>query len=201
MKTNIIYKVLFLIIFMVATIFMTRPVYAFTIETLDDSLDYNEIQNKEDEILDVVCNFIEVEKNNLIVDYSRAVKVYVDTNIFAYERLSTDVIRSLLDNAVYFWEVPVKVSDGEYVICTVSKVPPISEEIKQDLLDAQIFTEDEIIEEESKVGQWEIPTWAESQNQTDYIGNIETYIGETFNPDDEIQLYLLGGTPNIRQPF
>lgn len=201
MKINTIHKMLIAIIILVGTIFTTCPVYAFALETLDKSLDFNDIKNKEGEILSIVNDFVGEENNDCIVDYSRAAKVYVDTNIFAYKSLSKGIIADLLDSAVYLWEIPVKVSDEEYVICTISKVPPMAEDTKRSLLDAKVFTEEELAEEEAKVGEWEIPTWANGKNHTDYIGNIEEVMGESFNPDDEKKLYLLGGTPNMRQPF
>ena len=66
-------------------IFHVSDTYAYSIETLDNNPDLQEISQMEDEILRWAKGAIEDENVDLQVDYSRAVKIYVDTNIFENE--------------------------------------------------------------------------------------------------------------------
>lgn len=90
---------------------------------------------------------------------------------------------------------------GKYIICTVSRKPPISEEIQRELLEAGNQTEEELKEDIARVGQWTIASVSYDEEQSDYIDSIDGILGEGYQAEDEKQLYLLGGTPNMRQPF
>ncbi|RDU24802.1 hypothetical protein [Anaerosacchariphilus polymeriproducens] len=185
------------------TAFMSKPVYAYSIETLNDSSDFHEIKKMEDEIMKNARGFFADEAENIdfTVDYSHAVKIYVDTNIFENNTITQDIVSNTIKQAVYIWEIPVKVAEDEYVICTVSRKPPIENEVKQELLNNGTYTEEEIQEAEAKVGQWMIAASSYDKTKKDYISEIEKVLGESFNKEDKKHLYLLGGTPNMRMPF
>ena len=72
-------------------IFHVSDTYAYSIETLDNNPDLQEISQMEDEILRWAKGAIEDEHVDLQVDYSRAVKIYVDTNIFENEVLTPEI--------------------------------------------------------------------------------------------------------------
>lgn len=55
----------------------------------------------EDEILRWAKGAIEDGNVDLQVDYSRAVKIYVDTNIFENEELTPEILQDTLKDAVY----------------------------------------------------------------------------------------------------
>ena len=57
------------------------------------------------------------------------------------------------------------------------------------------------MEAEKQVGQWEIASSVYNDNNSDYIDTISSILEEDYNPDDIKQLFLLGGTPNMRLPF
>lgn len=194
--------VIYLSIIAIAVFFCcTFPVYGYTIETLDRSADAEEIRGMENDLLDSVQGFFEFEDMEAFVDYPRAVKIYIDTNIFEYKNLSENNVASILEDTVYLWEVPVKTSEGKYIICTVSRKPPISEETRRELLEAGGQTEEELGEAIANVGQWTIASASYDETQTDYIDTIDGILGEGYHAEDERQLYLLGGTPNMRLPF
>ena len=182
-------------------IFHVSDTYAYSIETLDNNPDLQEISQMEDEILRWAKGAIEDENVDLQVDYSRAVKIYIDTNIFEQEELTAENLQDTLDNAVYIWEVPVKVSEDRYVIVTVSRALPIDEELQQELLEDGTYTQEELEMELEKVGSWTIPTAGYDETKSDYIGKLDSVLGETFNKEDLDMVYLLGGTPKMRQPF
>ena len=155
----------------------------------------------EDEIYRWAQGAVEDENTNLQIDYSRAVKIYIDTNIFEQEELTAENLQDTLDNAVYIWEVPVKVSEDRYVIVTVSRALPIDEELQQELLEDGTYTQEELEMELEKVGSWTIPTAGYDETKSDYIGKLDSVLGETLNKEDLDMIYLLGGTPKMRQPF
>ena len=182
-------------------IFHVSDTYAYSIETLDNIPDLQEISQMEDEILRWAKGAIEDENVDLQVDYSRAVKIYVDTNIFENEELTPEILQDTLKDAVYIWEVPVKVSEDRYVIVTVSRALPIDEELQQELLEDGTYTQEELEMELEKVGSWTIPTAGYDETKPDYIGKLDSVLGETLNKEDLDMVYLLGGTPKMRQPF
>ena len=182
-------------------IFHVSDTYAYSIETLDNNPDLQEISQMEDEILRWAKGAIEDENVDLQVDYSRAVKIYVDTNIFENEELTPEILQDTLKDAVYIWEVPVKVSEDRYVIVTVSRALPIDEELQQELLEDGTYTQEELEMELEKVGSWTIPTAGYDETKPDYIGKLDSVLGETLNKEDLDMVYLLGGTPKMRQPF
>ena len=201
MKKNL-RNICLLLITIVGIIYFPMYIYAYDIETLDESTDLTEIENKESDIINAAEAFFEESSNQeLTIDYSRAVKIYVDTNIYENTQMYPTLLRRILGNATYLWEVPVRVSENNYVICTVSRKPPITEEVKKELLENKVFTENEIMEAEKQVGQWEIASSVYNDNNSDYIDTISSILEEDYNPDDIKQLFLLGGTPNMRLPF
>lgn len=182
-------------------IFHVSDTYAYSIETLDNNPDLQEISQMEDEILRWAKGAIEDENVDLQVDYSRAVKIYVDTNIFENEKLTSEILQDTLKDAVYIWEVPVKVKDNSYVTVTVSRAVPIDEERQKELLETGVYTEEELEAALEKVGSWTIPTAGYDETEPDYIGKLDSVLGETLNKEDLDMVYLLGGTPKMRQPF
>lgn len=195
-------KFLIIAVFTFSIIFLNSSnTYAYSIETLDSNPDLHEISRMEDEIYRWAQGAVEDENTNLQIDYSRAVKIYIDTNIFEQEELTAENLQDTLDNAVYIWEVPVKVSEDRYVIVTVSRALPIDEELQQELLEDGTYTQEELEMELEKVGSWTIPTAGYDETKSDYIGKLDSVLGETLNKEDLDMIYLLGGTPKMRQPF
>ena len=182
-------------------IFHVSDTYAYSIETLDNNPDLQEISQMEDEILRWAKGALEDEHVDLQVDYSRAVKIYVDTNIFENEELTPEILQDTLKDAVYIWEVPVKVKDNSYVTVTVSRAVPIDEERQKELLETGVYTEEELEAALEKAGSWTIPTAGYDETEPDYIGKLESALGEPFHQADTDIVYLLGGTPKMRQPF
>lgn len=84
---------------------------------------------------------------------------------------------------------------------TVSRALPIDEELQQELLEDGTYTQEELEMEFEKVGSWTIPTAGYDETKSDYIGKLDSVLGETLNKEDLDMVYLLGGTPKMRQPF
>lgn len=109
----------FLITVLIFLSFNVWDVYAYSIETLNNSSDFQEISQMEEEIFRWAQGALESENQNadLQIEYSRAVKIYIDTNIFENEELTPKILQTILNGAVYIWEVPVEVSENKYVDC------------------------------------------------------------------------------------
>lgn len=193
----------FLIAVLIFLSFNVSDVYAYSIETLNNSSDLQEISQMEEEILCWAQGAFESENQNvdLQIEYSRAVKIYIDTNIFENEELTPEILQNILNGAIYIWEVPVQVSEGRYVIVTVSRSLPIDEELQQELLENGTYTQEELETELEKVGSWTIATAGYDETKSDYIGRLESALSESYNEADSDIVYLLGGTPKMRLPF
>lgn len=193
----------FLITVLIFLSLNVSDVYAYSIETLNNSSDFQEISQMKEEILRWAEGALESESRNadLQIEYSRAVKVYIDTNIFENEELTPKILQNILNGAVYIWEVPVKVSEDRYVIVTVSRSLPIDEELQKEFLENGTYTQEELETELEKAGSWTIATAGYDETKSDYIGRLESAFGEAYNEADSDVVYLLGGTPKIRQPF
>lgn len=179
------------------------PVYAFDIETLDESSDFQEISAMEEQFIKCGIDFCQegTVLSNDAVAYEKAVKVYVDTNIFQQEQLTAENVEAILESAIYLWEVPVELPAGGYVICTVSRKPPIDEESQREFLISGTYTQEELNESLEEVGEWVLPTYGYDETGREYIGHLEKAAGESYNANDSDMMYLLGGTPNMRLPF
>ena len=193
----------FLITVLIFLSLNVSDVYAYSIETLNNSSDFQEISQMEEEIFRWAEGALESENQTveLQIDHSRAVKIYIDTNIFENEKLTPDILQTILNGAVYIWEVPVKVSEDRYVIVTVSRSLPIDEELQKELLENGTYTQEELETELEKAGSWTIATAGYDETKSDYIGRLESALGEAYNEADSDVVYLLGGTPKMRQPF
>lgn len=200
MKKKLYIVVLFAIILGLNT---KSTIFAFNIETLVESDDFQELQNLENRFLECGMAFAQecTSKEDLRIAYEKAVKIYVDTNIFESEKIDSEKLENILSHAVYLWEVPVKLPTGGYIICTVSRKPAIDETTQQDLLNQGFYTQDELNDQLAKVGQWVIPTYGYDETGKEYIGHLEDASKEQYDPKDSDIVYLLGGTPNFRQPF
>lgn len=193
----------FLITVLIFLSFNVWDVYAYSIETLNNSSDFQEISQMEEEIFRWAQGALESENQNadLQIEYSRAVKIYIDTNIFENEELTPKILQTILNGAVYIWEVPVEVSENKYVIVTVSRSLPIDEELQQELLENGTYTQKELEIELEKTGNWTIARASYDETKSDYIGRLESALSESYNEADSDVVYLLGGTPKIRLPF
>ncbi len=200
MKKKLHIVVLLVIIFGLST---KSTVLAFNIETLPESEDFQELQKLENRFLQCGMNFASGDTipEDLRIAYELAVKIRIDTNIFLSDTLSSAELEKTLSAADYIWQVPVELPTGGYVICTVSRALPIDETTQQELLDQGIYTQEELSEQLAKTGQWEIPAYGYDETGKEYIGHLEDASKEQYHPEDSDMVYLLGGTPNFRQPF
>ncbi|MDR0520085.1 MAG: hypothetical protein LBG82_08590 [Clostridiales Family XIII bacterium] len=119
------------------------------------------------------------------VDFSKAVKVFVDTNIMDFKTNNFNEIKMLLEKeSDAIFEVPVCV-DGHYFMANIQREIPLTGE-KRKLLD-----EAQLKEYDSKAGKWIVSSAGQFESKKEY----ETYYeGMTAGYTDKEHL-LVGGLP------
>jgi hypothetical protein len=152
---------------------------------------YYEIYALKPEIVDYINTGFQEDLSlpvsNTAVDMSKAIKIYVDTNIFAIDANDIDTIKQTLDEGIYMYEVPVYVGSDTY-IANISKRIPLTDE------DKSLLTESEIAQHESRAGMWVVSGVIQIKGETvDYAQFVETAV-----PDFAGTPIFVGGLPYFR---
>lgn len=123
------------------------------------------------------------------MDYSKAVKIYVDTGIqdFGTDK-ETEIIKNL-EQSNFVWIIPMVIG-GENVRVTVARGLPLNEER------ASILTEEERKEIRSQEGKWTVTEYA--------VGIGEPFLSQIQDHKDVLKdcdhVVLVGGVPGLREP-
>lgn len=167
-------------------------VFAFSISAFASDLSSNvenEVINISDEIVTVVNEIYEnrdIKVTAEDIDYSKAYKVYVDTNIFRLSTNKADKIKETLETGNYIYLLPIDVSDGTIVV-NLQKGLPLSENSKKVL---SLEEQQEVLD---NVGKWIVSSvyFYENGNLNfDYERKLKSLIGVI--PEDTM---LVGSLP------
>lgn len=167
-------------------------VFAFSISAFASDLSSNvenEVMNISDEIVTVVNEIYEnrdIKVTAEDIDYSKAYKVYVDTNIFRLSTNKADKIKETLETGNYIYLLPIDVSDGTIVV-NLQKGLPLSENSKKVL---SLEEQQEVLD---NVGKWIVSSvyFYENGNLNfDYERKLKSLIGVI--PEDTM---LVGSLP------
>ncbi len=145
--------------------------------------------NISDEIVTVVNEIYEnrdIKVTAEDIDYSKAYKVYVDTNIFRLSTNKADKIKETLETGNYIYLLPIDVSDGTIVV-NLQKGLPLSENSKKVL---SLEEQQEVLD---NVGKWIVSSvyFYENGNLNfDYERKLKSLIGVI--PEDTM---LVGSLP------
>ena len=149
----------------------------------------NEVMDISDEIVTVVNEIYEnrdIKVTAEDIDYSKANKVYVDTNIFRLSTNKADKIKETLETGNYIYLLPIDVSDGTIVV-NLQKGLPLSENSKKVL---SLEEQQEVLD---NVGKWIVSSvyFYENGNLNfDYERKLKNLIGVI--PEDTM---LVGSLP------
>ena len=149
----------------------------------------NEVMDISDEIVTVVNEIYEnrdIKVTAEDIDYSKAYKVYVDTNIFRLSTNKADKIKETLETGNYIYLLPIDVSDGTIVV-NLQKGLPLSENSKKVL---SLEEQQEVLD---NVGKWIVSSvyFYENGNLNfDYERKLKNLIGVI--PEDTM---LVGSLP------
>lgn len=108
------------------------------------------------------------------VDYSKAYKVYVDTNVFELSTNAADEIKDVLENGNYIYVLPIHAANGTVVV-NLQKGLPLSDNAKK------VLTEEEQQEVKNNVGQWIVSSlifYNSGNLNYDYEAQLVNMIGE-----------------------
>ena len=167
-------------------------VFAFSISAFASDLSSNvenEVMNISDEIVTVVNEIYEnrdIKVTAEDIDYSKAYKVYVDTNIFRLSTNKADKIKETLETGNYIYLLPIDVSDGTIVV-NLQKGLPLSENSKKVL---SLEEQQEVLD---NVGKWIVSSVYFYENGNfnfDYERKLKSLIGVI--PEDTM---LVGSLP------
>lgn len=149
----------------------------------------NEVMDTSDEIVTVVNEIYEnkgIKVTAEDIDYSKAYKVYVDTNIFRLSTNKAEEIKKTLENGKYIYLLPIDVSDGTIVV-NLQKGLPLSENSKKVL---SLEEQQEVID---NVGKWIVSSLCFYENGNlnfDYESKLKSLFGVI--PEDTM---LVGSLP------
>lgn len=167
-------------------------VFAFSISAFASDLSSNvenEVMDISDEIVTVVNEIYEnrdIKVTAEDIDYSKAYKVYVDTNIFRLSTNKADKIKETLETGNYIYLLPIDVSDGTIVV-NLQKGLPLSENSKKVL---SLEEQQEVLD---NVGKWIVSSVYFYENGNfnfDYERKLKSLIGVI--PEDTM---LVGSLP------
>lgn len=120
------------------------------------------------------------------IDYGKAYKIYVDTNIFELPTNSIDEIRDVLENGTYIYLVPITIGT-KTVVVNVQKGLPLSEDAEA------ILSEQEKQEVIANTGKWiasVFTLYPAGDGRINYDAFLKNTIGNI--PDGTL---LVGGLP------
>lgn len=160
--------------------------------------DYPEITELDEEIKGIINSIredtnLESLPNDYKIDYTKANKIYVDTDIFSLESSKKQDVKEALEEGTYMWLLTLDIENTPYRI-SISKGLPFDESLKETL------TEEEIETIKAEEGKWIVTAIEELEGKSvDYESEI-AYILEEINYESNPEVILCGGLRHIRQP-
>lgn len=162
-------------------------------DILCESADFEGVKKLEDEMLNGLkdmCDWLEDSSHfPEEMDFSKGVKIYVNTGIQNFGTDQESEIMKNLEQSKYVWVIPMKIG-GEYVSVTAAKGNPLNEER------AAMLTAQEREEIEKQEGKWTVSEWA--------TGVAEPYLSQIQNNKEIMEAcdhtVLIGGVPGLHEP-
>lgn len=170
-------------------VFAAEPKFPIAEEDLlETSDDFKEIRLLEDDIRNNFLLFVDEVPES--IDFSQAVRIYVDTNLVNLKSTQQEVLLEALEDSNYIWVVPLK-ANGEWYSVTIARGLPFNGD------DRGVLTEEDIEYIRNMEGKWDI---TETIN-----GGVAGYYSQLMNCGDEIQNYdriiFVSSQPGMRMPI
>ncbi len=161
--------------------------------------DYQEISQLQEEIINHI-NVIRTQngenaiQDDFDIDIDSAVKIYVDTDIFALNTVDETAIMNALNDGTHMWVLDINIGNTTYEV-NISKGLPLNEEA----IDA--LTDEEIARIKENEGRWCIAAILISEDtQSDYDQIIKSSMNSISYNTDNIKAVICGGLPYIHEP-
>lgn len=170
-----------------------------TLDTLDNyTEDLEQIRALENDIINQINMARRMNDKSALPkefkpDYTKAYKIYVDTDIFALENNNSNDIVQLLNQGNYVWSLFVEYN-GDYYTVDISKGLPLREET------AHLLTQDEINEINAKEGKWTVSCVSVLEYDMSYKNKIAGALKNTQYNTTELEFVLCGGLKFIHYP-
>lgn len=130
------------------------------------------------------------DENNIItaadIDYKKAFKVYVDTDVFKLSTNNASELESTLESGNYIYVLPISTNNGT-IVANIQKGLPLNDNARA------VLTKEEQQEVLSKVGQWVVSSVAfynSGDTRYDYSNSLYNKVGDI--PDGTM---LVGSLP------
>ena len=130
------------------------------------------------------------DENNIItaadIDYKKAFKVYVDTDVFKLSTNNASELESTLESGNYIYVLPISTNNGT-IVANIQKGLPLNDNARA------VLTKEEQQEVLSKVGQWVVSSVAfynSGDTRYDYSNSLSDKVGDI--PDGTM---LVGSLP------
>lgn len=179
-------KVLIVIcaITLVCSSMFSLPAYGLDSEEIPTDLDVKIITNQ---IIELLNNSFNDEMPRLItekdVDFSKAYKFYIETNIFKVESNNIDEVILELEKGDYIFEVPIFFENGDTCILNLQRALPLDEKAKEVMTDEMIseYKENEwcisaisfyLKAEQPFVDYYEMAGQADAEEKPIFIGGL-----------------------------
>lgn len=158
-------------------------------DLLETNNDFQEIQLLENDIRDNIL-WTGAEGVPESIDFSRAIRIYVDTNLVKLKSIQQEVLLEALEDSNYVWVVPVEV-DGEWCSVTIARGLPFNGDRRG------VLTDEDVEYLRNMEGKWHV---TETMR-----GCVEGYYDQLLGYGDEILNYdriiIVSSQPGMRMPI
>lgn len=169
-------------------------------ESLTDSGDYAEISALKDEILSSADELykvgeIKTKLRESDIDFSKAVKIYVDNSLTVSDLENAESLLEKLSNVGYIWELPVK-TDDDLLTFTFNIGEPFDGSARG------LLTDEDIEMIKSREGHWFLlsTSW-NNPNDMDYRAYVDNVMNDNNLSRDDALFVLVGGFDPVYQPI
>lgn len=192
------------ILCMLVLLIFPSIVYASTNEPIktkklsETDADYSEIIGLDEKIKQMINSIREDTNtenlpNDYKIDYTKANKIYVDTDIFSLETSKKQEVKEALDEGMYMWLLTLNIDNTAYQI-NISKGLPLNESLKE------VLTEEEIETIKEEEGRWIVVAIEIFEGKSiNYEATIAKILKD-INYESDVEILLCGGLKHIYQP-
>lgn len=165
---------------------------------MDSEDDLRQIRELEDEIINQLNGVRSTKGQSELPegfkpDYSKAYKIYIDTDIFLLSSDSSAEIMNNLKAGKYVWSLFVQYENNYYTV-DISKGQPLRQEI------ANLLTEEEINKIKAEEGKWIVSCVSVLDYDMSYQVKIADALKNTKYDCGDLEFVLCGGLKYIHNP-
>lgn len=199
-KATILFSVIFLMFTTNLTVFSQEPAEQCHVIYLESAPadEQNEIHALESTIRDFLERIsgeegYHFDAKEADFDFQHAYKVYINTNVFTLPSNDSATVKNALESGTYLWHLPIYFDQITF-LAVVSRGLPLDPDVIPDL------SEEAIEKAKQNEGKWVVNSYTEFSPNLNYISILNEAIANSEYSGQEIEVFLAGGTPNMRFP-